>query len=283
MEKTTVLPPPLHGIDTYFVASDWHSFHLNPACISILLQHAELHPPKERRLIINGDFLDFAFFMKKKESYKKFINRPDGIEDHFLPLYDEETAWGNKCLDILQKVFTEIIFISGNHDKPRIDTFMEDCPDAYKHNFDLIKTLRLKERKIIFIDYNNWLDIGDMSITHGMFHGPSSLKKHYLASGGRSAIFGHIHHDNKESFMSRGKTKQVQSLPAMCDLNPDYIRNSETNWTNGYAVLNMKPNSHFNYYTFTIWDNELVLPSGMVLSMKNDAIVKSLCENNPIE
>jgi len=273
------LPPPLHGIDSYFVASDWHSFHLNPACLSILLQHAETFPPQKRRLIINGDFLDFAFFMKKKESYKKFIGRPDGIEDHFLPLYEEEIAWGNKCLDILQNVFAEIVFISGNHDTPRIYTFLEDCPDAYLHNFNLQNSLNLQKRNILFIDYNNWLDIGEMSITHGMFHGPSALKKHYLASGGRSCIFGHVHHDNKESFMSRGKTKQVQSLPAMCNLNPDYIRNSETNWTNGYSILKMKPNGHFNYYTFTIWDNELVIPDGSVIKLIINEITLMLCKN----
>jgi predicted phosphodiesterase len=279
MEKATVLPVPLEGIDTYFVASDWHSYHLNPACLSILSQHALLHKPEQRRLIINGDFLDFVFFMKKHEDYKKFIARPDGIETHFLPLYEEEVNWGNRCLDYLQKIFSEIVFVSGNHDKPRIDNFLGDCPHAYKHNFDLKRDLKLATRKIVFIEYNDWLDIGDLSITHGMFHGPSALKKHFMASGARNVIFGHIHHDNCESFMTRGKTKQVSSLPAMCDLNPDYIKNAETNWTNGYKVVNMKANSHFNHYTFTIWDDELVLPSGKILKMDLTAEVLDLCED----
>lgn len=279
MDKTTVLPAPLTGVDTYFVASDWHSYFLNPACLSILVQHAKLHKPENRRLIINGDFLDFEFLMKKKESYKKNIGRAEGIEDHFLPLYDEEIAWGNDCLDELQKVFTEIIFLSGNHDKPRVDGLLHDCPDAYKHNFNFKASLKFAERNIVFIEYNEWLDIGDISITHGMFHGPSALKKHYLAAGARSAIFGHVHHDNKESFMVRGKTRQVNSLPAMCDLNPDYIKNAETNWTNGYGLLNVKPSGHFNYHCFTIWDGELVLPSGKVLAMSENDMVKRLCKD----
>ena len=279
MEKTTVLPPPLQGIDTYFVASDWHSFHINPACISILIQHALLHKPENRRLIINGDFLDLEFFMKKMESYRKHISRIEGIEDYFLPLYEDEIEWGNKCLDYLQKIFTEVIFISGNHDKPRVTQFLHDCPQGYHHNFDFEKSLKLKERNITFVEYNNWLDIGDVSLTHGMFHGTSAMKKHYLACGARSCIFGHIHHDNKESFMVRGKTRQVYSLPAMCNLNPEYIKNQETNWTNGYAVLNVKQNGHFNYHSFTIWDNQLVLPSGKVLELKDDEVVKLLCED----
>jgi hypothetical protein len=65
----------------------------------------------------------------------------------------------------------------------------------------------------------------------------------------------------------------------MCNLNPDYIKNQETNWTNGYAVLNVKENGHFNYHSFTIWDNQLVLPSGKVLELKDDEVVKLLCED----
>jgi hypothetical protein len=58
------------------------------------------------------------------------------------------------------------------------------------------------------------------------------------------------------------------SLPAMCTLNPEYIKNSENNWSNGYGTLHMKPNGNFNFFTHQIWDNELILPNG--LNIKND-------------
>lgn len=277
MDKVTVLPPPLNGVDCYFVASDWHSFHLNPSCLSILLQHAMHHEDKKRSLIILGDFLDFEFLMKKKDSYKKYIGRSDGIDSHFLPLYQEEIQVGNLILDVLQKVFKEIIFVMGNHDKPRVDGFLIDCPLGYQHNFNMVRDLKFLERGIkIVVEYNNWLDIGNISLTHGMFHGVSALKKHYLASRARSVIFGHIHHDNEECFMVRGYTTKVFSLPAMCDLNPDYIRNSETNWTNGYRTLYVKPSGDFNCYSHTIWNDELVIDGGVILKHKNLGICKKL-------
>lgn len=277
MDKITIVPPPFQGIDTYFVASDWHSFSINKSCLTILIQHAAILEKRKRKLIINGDFLDFEFFMKKKDSYKKFINRVEGIEAHFLPLYEEEIKIGNMILDVLCEVFSEIIFIHGNHDKPRIESFFSDCPLSYHHNFDMEKDLKFAKRGIkVVVDYNNWLDIGNISITHGMFHGATALKKHYLASRARSVIFGHIHHDNEECFMVRGYTTKVYSLPAMCNLNPEYIRNSETNWTNGYRTLMIKPNGNFNCYSHTIWDQELVLPSGEIIKHKNLKITQKL-------
>lgn len=279
MEKVTVLPPPLKDVDCYFIASDWHSHHLKPACLTILLQHAMRLEKENRRLIILGDFLDFSYFMKKKDSYKKFINRNDGIDSYFLPLYQDEIDVGNMILDVLQLVFPEIIFAHGNHDKPRIDAFMEDCQAGYRHNFDMERDLKFNERGIrTVVQYNNWLDIGNISLTHGMFHGTSALKKHYLASRARSVIFGHIHHDNEECFMVRGYTTKAFSLPAMCDLNPEYIRNSETNWTNGYRTLFVKPDGGFNCYSHSIWNDEMVVEGGVLLRHKELNVCRKLFE-----
>jgi UDP-2,3-diacylglucosamine pyrophosphatase LpxH len=266
MEKITKVDLPKRGqIHNYFVASDWHSFHLNMDCYRALLRHAKHFPKSERRLIINGDFLDIWYFMKRNDQFKKWVKRSDGLDEFFIPHWEEEVAWGNKILDELQQVFSNIWFVSGNHDKPRTDFFQSICPVNYKHNFQFEEALHFAKRRIPFIDYNNWLDIGHLSITHGMFHGTSAHKKHYEASGCRSVIFGHIHHDNKVSFMSRGNTRQVHSLPAMCDLNPDYIKNAETNWTNGYMNILIKSDGNFNAYTYTMWDKVIIDPYGKII------------------
>jgi len=279
MDKITVLPPPYKNVDCYFVASDWHSYHLKPACLTILIQHALRLNREHRRLIILGDFLDFSFLMKKKESYKKYINRNDGIDCHFLPLYKEEIEVGNLILDLVCSIFHEVIFAHGNHDEPRVAGLVQDCPQGYKHNFDMERDLKFRERGInVVIKYNNWLDIGNMSFTHGMFHGNSAHKKHYLASRARSVMFGHIHHDNEESFMVRGYTAKAFSLPAMCDLNPEYIRNSETNWTNGYRTFFVKPNGNFNVYSHTIWNDELILDGGDLIGHKELQVCRKLFE-----
>lgn len=264
--SVTTLNTPRSGIDTYFIAGDWHSHHLDKSTYNIMVNHAiyvkSKFPKRKLKLIINGDFIDAAHFMAKKEEFKKWIKLKEGIEDYFLPLHEKEMEWANNILDELEMIFDQIIFICGNHCW-RVDWFSQvHAPAAYKPAFNLQADLHLRKRKIEFIRYNDWLDIGHLSITHGMFHSTTSNKKHYEASGGRSVIYSHIHKASMTPFMSRGDTKQVWSLPAMCNLNPEYIKNTETNWSNGYGIINMKPNGNFNFNTFQVWDNELILPSG---------------------
>jgi hypothetical protein len=259
MNKVTTLDLPRRNkTHTYFIAGDWHSFHLNKLCMEALLRHAQHMPKKERKLIINGDFTDQWYFMKKDGQFKKWVKRSDGLDEFFVPMWDEEIDWANNTLDTLQKTFHEIIFIHGNHDKQRSAFFQQVCPAGYKDYFDMDKKLHFASRAIQTVEYNNWLDVGDLSITHGMFHGTSAWKRHFDASGGRNVIFSHVHHDNKLSFMSRGETKQVHSLPAMCDLNPDYIRNSETNWTNGYGKFHVQHTGDTHVQTYRMKSNVIL-------------------------
>ena len=203
--------------------------------------------------------------MKRGDNFKKYIQRSEGMEDYFVYETEKEFTWGNEILDHLQKLFPQIIFIEGNHDW-RFKWFMEThSPAAYRHNFCLPTQLQLKKRGISHIHYNDWLDIGKLSITHGMWHSTTALKKHYESAGGRSVIFGHLHKFECKSFQSRGETRQAWGLPAMCTLNPEYLKNTENNWTNGFGLINMKSNGSFNYNTFQIWDNELVWTDGKVI------------------
>lgn len=260
--KITKMAAPSKGITSTFIAGDWHTGALNKPTFNIMLEHAKSLPPDMRNLIINGDFLDAAHLMKRDENFKKWIKRGEGIDDYFIPLSEQEFEWGNEVLDKLQDVFTDIIFVYGNHDW-RYDWFKSIISPAYAHNFDIQKQLKLAERKIDTVAYNNWLDWGErLTITHGMFHGTTCHKKHYEACGAKNVIFSHVHSHDVKSFQVRGDTRNSISLPAMCDLNPEYIKNSETNWSNGYGQILMRPNGKFNFYCHQIWDNKLVLPNG---------------------
>lgn len=265
MDKVTQLELPTSGTHIYHIAGDWHSFSLHKPTYNILIDHALLLPKNQRRLIINGDFVDIPYGMKKNEGFKFWKSRAHNAEEFFLPTWEEESKWANNLLDELQSVFTEIIFIGGNHDQPRLDNIKKAVGHAYEHNFNIETSFHLKERNIKYIDYNHWLDIGKLSITHGQAHGTTACKKHYEKSGGRSVIFSHVHQLEVKSFHSRGDAKQVCSLPAMCHLNPEYLRETETNWTNGFGVFGVKPNGKFNLQVYQIWDDELVLPTGKIL------------------
>jgi len=264
--KVNRLKLPAKGkVDTYFIAGDWHSLHVDAASCEILLQLAQRVPKKRRKLVINGDFVDAEHLMKRGDGFKKWIKLSSGIEEYFLPKSEEEYLWANEMLDELQKVFPSITFIEGNH-CARYRWFMENhSPAAYRHNFCLKTQLHLRSRNISMINYNDWLDVGNVTITHGMYHGTSAVKKHYEACCGRSVIFSHVHKLECRPFVSRGETRQGWSLPAMCKLNPEYIKNTDNNWSNGFGVLNVKHNGNFNFNTYQIWDDELALLDGTIL------------------
>ena len=266
MGTTQVLKTPKEKPQCWFVASDWHIGHLHKPSFEILKKHAQLFPFDERFLIIDGDFLDTAYFMPKSADFNHWKDRKDGVDNFFLPEWEAETLLGNQILDELQIIFKHIIFINGNHDNPRVDMFRETyCPVGYKEHFYVHKALKLEERNIGEVKYNDWLDFGKLSITHGMYHGSTCHKKHYEAAGSRNVLFGHVHSSECKTFTVRGESRSAWSLPAMCELNPHYIKNAETNWQNGYATVLMKPNGNFNLYIHTIYDNELLLPDGRMI------------------
>jgi predicted phosphodiesterase len=265
MGQTTTIPTSKEP-QMWFLASDWHSYSLDENCFSILIQHAKSVPKKHRNLFIVGDFLDFAFFMPKDPNFQIWANRRDGVEMFFLPEYQREMQWANDTLDALQSVFENIVFIFGNHDKSRVQVFLDKyCPSAYAPHFNFENDLRLIKRKIGWIEYNDWLDIGNLTLTHGMTHGSTCLKKHYELSGGRNVVFGHVHSAECKTFSSRGVTRAVWSLPTMAKLNPGYIKNADTSWQNGYATVLMKPNGNFNLNIHLVIDGELGLPNGEVI------------------
>jgi hypothetical protein len=262
--KISKMMAPAKGISTAFIAGDWHTFALNMPTYNILIQHALHLPPEMRNLIINGDFLDAPHIMPRNPQYKKWIKRPDGMDEFFVPHSKAEFEWGNKILDELSEVFNEIIFVYGNHDW-RYDQFAK-ISAMYEDEFFLKPNLHLNARRMDHVDYNDWLDWGDhLTMTHGMYHGTTCHKKHYEASGGKSVIFSHVHYAGCKAFPVRGNTRQAWSLPAMCDLSPEYIRGTETNWSNGYGLIQMRSDSAFNFNTFQVWNNKLVLPDGKIL------------------
>jgi UDP-2,3-diacylglucosamine pyrophosphatase LpxH len=258
MNKVTKLALPKKGvINSYFVASDWHDYHASEAAVNILIKTALKIPRSKRRLLILGDFLDLAELMPRNPDYKKWIKRTDGMEEYFLPAIERAFEWGNRTLDRLQKVFNEIIFFEGNHDA-RLRIFREgNCPPPYKDYFYLTSGLNLVHRKIKVIYYNNWLDIGNVSLCHGAYCGPSAIKKHVEACG-RSVIFGHVHKFETKPFIRRGDTVQGWSTPCMSTLAPEYLKNRENDWVLGFGILHVRHTGRFNFNIFTVWDDILI-------------------------
>lgn len=253
-------------IQHFIIASDWHSEHVHLPSFEILIKLAEKLGVNKTSLIILGDFLDVPYLMKKDEQFQKWSKRADALDNYFLPKLEEEMSLGNSILDRCNGKFKRIVYVEGNHElRLRWFSSQEFCPAAYKFNFCLKTKLKMHERGIEFVEYNDWVDLGDnLSLTHGMYHGPSALKKHFDAAG-KSVMYGHVHSAEVKAFSCRGKTKKAWSLPTMGTLSPEYLKGAVNPWTNGFALVSLKPNGHFQTHIMEIWDNELILPNGEIL------------------
>jgi len=42
------------------------------------------------------------------------------------------------------------------------------------------------------------------------------------------------------------------------------------NWSNGYGLIQMRPDSRFNFNVFQVWDGKLVLPNGLILDGRKE-------------
>ena len=246
---------------SFIVAGDFHGKYMDTPTYRYLCKIAKMWDIKN--LIINGDFLDVEHLYTKEDNYRKWVKRGDGMEEFFVPKTENECVWGEMVLDDFQTYFNNIWYLMGNHEA-RYWNFQKICPVAYQHNFNIPEQLNLEKRNITWLPYNDWLDIGSVAITHGMYHGTTACKRHYEAAGG-NVIFSHIHYEEIKSFVRRGWNVQSRSIPAMCNLNPAYMKNRDNNWSNGFGVLHVRGNGMFNFYTFTVWGNKLMLPDGTIL------------------
>lgn len=247
--------------------SDLHEKHLHQQTFNCLIDFALTLPVSDRNLIIGGDFLDLAHLMPKNPLYQKWAKCSDGADMFFLPLFEEETKWGNEKLDELQSVFRNIIFMNGNHDNSRADLYRETiCPAAYKEHFYIGKALNLRERNIGEIMYGDWLNFGpDLTFVHGVAHGASAATRHYMLGKGRSVIHGHLHKFQKTPFAVRGTTQYVYSMGCASTKSPNYMKNIDNDWENGFGQVVMMPDGTHYVYQHEIKNNELVLPDMRII------------------
>ncbi len=268
MAKSNILnlkTPKKDNTHHYFIAGDLHDFACDEPTLDIMLKHAKLLPRKDRHLILNGDINDFPEFMDHNKKLASNAKNTDMIEEFYHPAFCLGIEWGKSLLSKCLSVFDakNIVVVEGNHEA-RLRYFQGMIPNRYRHDFDWFKALNLKELGIKHIQYNQWIDIGHVSITHGMYHGNTALKRHYEAAG-RSVIFNHVHQVASQSFVRRGDTVRAWSNPCMCKMNPPYLRGSENNWTMGYGHLLMRSTGQFNYNVHTVYDDKLILSDGKEL------------------
>lgn len=156
----------------------------------------------------------------------------------------------NRILDRHDKIFKskEVYWLTGNHED-WLESFYDKFP-ALEGLLDIESNLRLHERGYKVIPLNSYARIGKLYYVHGLSTA-SHHAKATVQSVGRSVVYGHIHNVQVHTSVSPIDSKEIHratSLPCLCHLNPPYMKNRPSNWSQGFGVAFIRKCGAFQHH-----------------------------------
>lgn len=270
--------PENDDLHTYIYMSDIHSLFCDPIAVNAALSFIQLIPIKQRRLILGGDILDFAFLFGKNPCYLDALKQHDW-DGYFIPELEREIIWFDGFYEKISKLFpycgegTETLYILGNHEgRTYRENFIGQVAHNYRHNFDMQNIVRAEERHIRIFPYNDYLSIfmpdrSELLWTHGTFCGANPIRKH-VYDVHTDIIFGHTHEIGEQNFKSPGRTITGINNGCLCYISPEkqppYLDNKNQNWGHSITVTTVLSKS-FGSSVVRIQDGKIMLATGEVL------------------
>lgn len=198
-------------------------------------------------LILGGDNWNISFL--SRHNYGK----PRLVED-----FRAEKEYIGSDRDIFKPLegmlpsHCEKVALLGNHEY-WLDMFLDQNPSV-EGLIEPHKYLNLESRGWNIVDYGKYYKMGHLHVLHGDgIRGRSSLypSRAMLNMYNKCTLSGHYH--TSQSFVSTGMITYSPHIsiiaPAMCALNPEYLRSGPTNWCRGFVYGYILPNGNFNVYT----------------------------------
>lgn len=250
---------------TYLVLSDIHSIYMDRRALRLALKTLEKTVKSRRKIILNGDVLDFEFLHKKGQQYSDHIKAKDW--DWFAEEIEKEVLWYKQFEEELLRVVRsrdDIYFIQGNHEQ-RLERphFYDKVPHNYKHWCNLQELLELPDTH--YIKYRDYLKVGNLYITHGHLAGRTPLNGHFNDGIYNNVLIGHTHEVGIKAFKGTDNTTYFgYNNPCLCDTQPRYLENKNTNWSVGFTLLHVQ--DEITRVTIkTIEDGKVYLDDGTIL------------------
>lgn len=154
----------------------------------------------------------------------------------------------------------ERIWIIGNHDQWEQD--MDEKRPELKGCLDRPSAYDLTGRGWTVIENGKAYKISKhLTAIHGdqlrgqMGYMSARLARKAVEIYGMSVVFGHTHTCQSESQVNPVEVKKKRmgwNVPALCDLNPEYMRNRPSAWVNGFAIVELRDDATFNLYPIVI-------------------------------
>lgn len=200
-------------------------------------------------LIYLGDFLDVPYLSKYEKDNKLVVGNKLRKE------YDEVMAIMDRHIKLSKA--SEVYYVEGNHEA-RVPKFLESYP-AGEGFIEIPIAMKLKERGITWVEMNDWVRLGNLFLTHGMYHNTYHARKH-LETHQRNIVYGHLHtYQVHSGYHPFDKTLPyiAKSIPCFCNLNPAYMKNRPNQWLNGLYQCEIETDG-------TFYDNILTIVNGAI-------------------
>lgn len=237
------------------VVNDIHIPNHNKQAVSCLLK-AIAHV-KPDGITLNGDIGDWSTFSRHTRFSPPKCYWTDS---QFYHESQKEYDALNSFLDQIQKVAPKCRkrWEHGNHEV-WVSDFIKESPRTRKELFSLESRLQLKERGYEIFNYNDFMKLGKLRVTHGMYTGQNHAKKHVDAMG-TSILYGHLHDIQVHSKVTPEHISHMGWCNGcLCNMNPDYLRNRPQNWNHGFAIVYIWPSGSFQCDIIRINDGKCIV------------------------
>jgi len=184
---------------------------------------------KPEWIIFGGDFLEFNSLCAWDFNKRLLMENKR---------YKEDIEMGIKELSEVREACpnSQIAFFAGNHEY-RVPRYVEQHPEV-KGMLNVEKDLHLDDLGIKWIEYNQTMDLGELTILHGYYWNVHYAKTTLLALG-CNCIFGHTH--RSQTYTQRlhaDLTPHVaHGIGCLTDLDPQWKRGLPTNHINSFAIV----------------------------------------------
>lgn len=235
--------------ETAFVLGDFHIPHHDASSIKAVLECITDNKPDQ--MVINGDYLDYGCVSHWNQNRRKTLEMARLKNDYII---------GNSLLDEIDSRLPKGCkknFLKGNH-----EVWIDDLLEAMPQLQGLIEPeelLKLEERGYKVTPYNDFVQVGKLNITHGIFAGGNPVKKH-LDELKVNILFGHTHTIGMmlSSSIAREVAFSGYNSGCLCNMAPDYMKGRPHGWSHGFAIVHTYPNGYFEVNLIRIIDGKFI-------------------------
>lgn len=154
---------------------------------------------------------------------------------------------------------SDILYIEGNHEDWIRQAMVAKMPEFFFGLDelgllpDLKSLLDLDARGIALIPVNEFLKIGKLHFTHGLFTGPGAPKKHLNLVKGNIYYF-HTHDVLTHHEPSMHGMIESASLGCLCRLDAPFLKGRPNNWVHAFGIFEIRRDGTYSFYCPKIFD-----------------------------